>query len=138
MQIVNHRFKIMKNIYESQYLTSEDQIKDYFKDNGYDHFECGEGEYEDEVEVTVKIGDEYFEVFMSAEIGSQRQDRGDRLYWVEDVTTVTYKKVSTFAAQTKARQELLSAITFQQIELRKAKDALIAFDLAVAEEVNGS
>jgi hypothetical protein len=124
----------MKNIYESQYLTSEEQIKDYFMDNGYDHFECGEGEYQDEVELTVKIGDEYFEVFMTAEIGSQRQDRGDRLYWVEEVETVTYKKVSTFAAQNKARQELLAIITAAQVELQTAKEALKTFDIEVAKE----
>lgn len=78
-------------LFESkEWLKHPEQIEEYFKDVGYEYFECGQGFYQDEAEVYVKIGDKFYNVYITAEIGSAKQDRGDRLYWVENIESVTY------------------------------------------------
>ena len=75
------------------YLTKEEDIESYFKDNSYDFFDCGQGYYQDEAEAICCIGDKFYKVKIKAEIGSSKQDRGDRLYWVEDIESVTYEEI---------------------------------------------
>jgi hypothetical protein len=81
-------------VYEDRvYLQSPLQIEQYFLDNGADHLKCGQGYAEFDTDVLVKIGDRFYKVHIEAEIGSAKQDRGDRLYWVENVRHVTYEEV---------------------------------------------
>ena len=81
------------NVREISYLKSEDDIVPYFMEDPYDYFDCGQGYYEDEVEVIVKIKDKFYSVKITAEIGSSKQDRGDRLYFVEGAESVEYKEI---------------------------------------------
>lgn len=81
------------NVYESHYLKSPLQIEDHFKEDSHDFFDCGQGYYQDEAEVLVKIGNKFYNVKLYAEIGSEKQDRGDRLYWVEKIRSVKYSEV---------------------------------------------
>lgn len=76
-----------------KWLTDAKDIEDYFTDNGRDFLDCGQGFYQDEASVICKVGDRFYEVNISAEITSAKQDVGDRLYWVEDITNVTYKEI---------------------------------------------
>lgn len=80
-------------IEDNQYLTSEESITDYFRECAYDYLDCGQGYYQDEVTKICKINDKFYEVLTTAEIGSSKQDRGDRLYWVESIESVTYKEI---------------------------------------------
>jgi len=73
-------------------LKHPEQIEEYFKDVGYDYFECGQGFAQEEASVYVKIGNKYYDVTINAEIDSSKQDRGDRLYWVESIESVTYEE----------------------------------------------
>ena len=82
------------NVYQDEnYLTHESQIEEVFKDIGSEYLECGQGYCQDEVEIIVKIGKKFYNVNIHAEIGSAKQDRGDRLYWVEDIDRVTYEEI---------------------------------------------
>ena len=82
------------DVYEDEnYLTEEKQIESFFKDNGYDFFDCGQGYYQEEAKIICKIGNKFYEVSMNAEIGSEKQDRGDRLYYVDYINNVTYKEI---------------------------------------------
>lgn len=81
------------SIVESKYLKHELEIEDYFKDCGYEYFECGQGYYESCVDIIVKIGNKFYDVTIDAEIGSAKQDRGDRLYWVESIENVTWEQI---------------------------------------------
>lgn len=81
------------DVYESPYLKSPLEIEDHFKEDGHDFFDCGEGYYQDEAEVLVKIGNKFYLVELYAEIGSEKQDRGDRLYHVEKIRSVKYSEV---------------------------------------------
>jgi len=74
-------------------LKHENQIEDYFKDCGSEYFDCGQGYYDDGKELIVKIGPKFFSVYLEAEIGSAKQDRGDRLYWVEDIESVKWEEI---------------------------------------------
>lgn len=78
--------------YESMYLSEESGIEDYFKDNGYEFFNCGQGHYQEESDILLKVLDKFYNVNICAEIGSSQQDRGDRLYFVEEITSVTYEE----------------------------------------------
>lgn len=80
-------------IEDPEFLGSTEQISDYFSDMWIDYLPCGQGFYTDEAKVLVKISDYFYEVIIKAEIGSQKQDRGDRLYWVENIESVTYKEI---------------------------------------------
>ena len=81
--------------YESEDLKHELQIEEHFKEGDFiDEFECGQGYAEDEIVKLVKIGNKFYNVTINAEIGSAKQDRGDRLYWVESIESVSYEEVN--------------------------------------------
>jgi len=80
-------------IQDKKYLTSEFKIEEYFKDTGRNYLECGQGYYEDEANLLVKIGSKFFSVDIIGEVGSSKQDRGDRLYWIENIESVSYKEI---------------------------------------------
>jgi len=81
-------------VIEDKYLNDESEIVDYFKDCGRDYLECGQGEYQDQASLICKISDKFYKVNIKAEIASARQDVGDRLYWVDYISEVTYKEIS--------------------------------------------
>lgn len=80
-------------ISDPKWLKDESQIKEYFEDDYSDYFDCGQGYYQDEADVIIKIGPKFFNVHLEAELGSQKQDRGDRLYWAECLENVTWKEI---------------------------------------------
>ena len=89
-------------VYDKKYLKIEDDIKDYFKDNAYDYFDCGQGYYQDEAEIICMTQDgKFYKVKIVAEIISAKQDRGDRLYWVERIDSVNYNKIDKPKEKTK-------------------------------------
>jgi hypothetical protein len=77
---------------DNMFLKHESQIEKYFKEYT-DLFDCGQGFYEDKKVMIATIADKFYEVTMYAEIGSAKQDRGDRLYWVESIEKVEYKEI---------------------------------------------
>jgi hypothetical protein len=81
------------NVYESEYLTKEEEIEEYFENNGSDFFECGQGFYQDEAEFICKVGDKFYNVEIRAEVLSEKQNVGDRLYWVDNITSVEYEEI---------------------------------------------
>lgn len=78
---------------DTEYLKCQEQIEDYFKDCGRDYFDCGQGYYQDSHHQIIKIKNKYFMVDIYADIGSAKQDIGDRLYWVEGIEKVEYNKI---------------------------------------------
>lgn len=78
---------------DERWLKSTDDIVDFVRDTE-DLFECGQGFYQDEATMLLKIGDKFYRVTAYAEIGSAKQDFGDRLYWVERIRKVDYEEIS--------------------------------------------
>jgi hypothetical protein len=81
------------DVYECAGMQSHLEIPGYFKDCGQQFFDCGQGYYEEEADVLVKIGNKFYEVHIEAETDSQRMDVGDRVYWIDKITDVTYEEV---------------------------------------------
>ena len=104
------------DIIEDEYLNDENKIVHWFKDCGHEYFECGQGYYQEDVEICVKIGAEYFKVQIYAEIESSKQDRGDRLYWVEKITEVKYSKISI-----DEMTQIINANIWKKIEVYEQK-----------------
>ena len=72
-------------------IDNENEIESYFKDCGYDYFDDWiQGEYEDEVKLFVKVGNKFYDVYIESEVGSQRMDRGERMYFLEGIKSVTF------------------------------------------------
>lgn len=78
---------------DTKYLTKEDEIVNYFMDSGSDYFDCGQGYFQDEADLICKIGDKFYNVTIYAEIASAKQDVGDRLYWIDDISDVRYREI---------------------------------------------
>ena len=77
----------------SKYLKCVDQIEDHFKSDYHDMFDCGQGYYQEDAQAICKIGKKFYAVDILAEIGSAKQDMGDRLYWVERIEKVTWSEI---------------------------------------------
>ena len=84
---------IMKIYRDEKYLKSEADIEDFFHDEAYELLECGQGFYKDECSVYCGIGDKYYKVKCTAEIGSAKQNHGDRLYHIETMNDPTYEEI---------------------------------------------
>lgn len=101
-------------IEDENYLKTEEDIEGYFSDNGNDFLDCGQGYYTEEADLLCKVGDKFYEVSIEAEITSAKQDRGDRLYWVEKVTSVTYNEVDKPLPKSKQKVDYSLTLTNYQ------------------------
>jgi len=77
------------SISDEYVFDSEQHLKDVFENTIYDCLDCGQGYYEDTISTIMKIGNKFYDVTVTAEIGSSKQDRGDKLYYIEGVETIT-------------------------------------------------
>ncbi len=80
-------------IQDTKYLKCEEQIECYFKEDYHDLFDCGQGYFQDTAKVIIKIAKKFYEVTITAEIGSAKQDVGDRLYWPESIEKVEWNEI---------------------------------------------
>jgi len=115
----------MSIIEDAKYLKSVDDIKDYFDDMGADYFDCGQGYFQNEADVFVKIGSDYFVVHIEAEIIGDKQDRGDRLYYVESITDVSYKSISIDEIKTIHNKDITAKIAYHQNMIEKLTNELV-------------
>ncbi len=107
------------DVVEFKDMKHESEIEEYFKDCGYEFFNCGQGYYEGSVDKLVKIGNKFFGVTIDAEIGSAKQDRGERLYWVESIESVTWEQVEKPLPKPKNYQINISEMNVDQYNLVK-------------------
>lgn len=76
------------------FLTHESDIKGWLEAEGDAYFDCGQGYATDEVDLIVATQDgKFYEVNVKAKLGSQEQDRGTRLYWVDRIKSVKYMEI---------------------------------------------
>lgn len=72
-----------------------EEFEDYFKDCGREYFDCGEGYYETDVTIYVQTpSGKIYQVNMTANCEGNKTDYGDRIYFVEAITSVTYSEIS--------------------------------------------
>jgi hypothetical protein len=60
-----------------------DIVHEIISDNEIDIFPCGQGYFTQDAHVYILVGNTLYDVKATAEIESAKQDKGDRLYWVE-------------------------------------------------------
>lgn len=78
---------------DEKYLTNPTQIEEYYKDCGRDYFDCGQGYFQTVAVLLVKIKDKFYEVTITAAVNGDKQDYGDRLYYVDRITHVSYVEI---------------------------------------------
>lgn len=103
---------------------SLEEAQDHYKDDGASLFDCGQGYYQDEVTTNAYIEDSLYSVKLTAEIDSSKQDRGDRLYWVEKVTNISFTPVSERSVIESEKAELFEAIANLESQLKLKKERL--------------
>lgn len=101
---------------DSNYLTSPDQIEQYFTDNGRDYFDCGQGYFQDEATIFVKIGDDFFDVTITADCIGDWQEYGDKVYHIEKITNVTWEKIDKPISYSRKPVKLIMNLTTNQLE----------------------
>ena len=83
----------MTDLIKVERLT-KDGIVDYYKDFGKEYFDCGEGYYEDASTIYIELDSgKIYEVNMEAECEGNKTDYGERIYFVDKITSVTFKEV---------------------------------------------
>lgn len=92
--MLDPKLKEQYNIIEDKdYLKTENDIIPLFSDIGYDYLDCGQGYYTDTTDIIAYIAGNFYKVTINAEITSAKQECGDRLYWVDDIKSVTYIEI---------------------------------------------
>lgn len=83
----------MTDLIKVERLT-KDGIIDYYKDFGKEYFDCGEGYYEDASTIYIELDSgKIYEVNMEAECEGNKTDYGERIYFVDKITSITFKEV---------------------------------------------
>lgn len=94
MKPKNYLIKDYDCISDEKWLKTKDDIESYFKDIIYDLLECGQGFYQDEGNFFVMIQNgKFYNVNVKVEIGGTKQDRGDKLYFIEGVKDISITEV---------------------------------------------
>lgn len=128
----------MINIYENKTeLASEEDIEYYFQTAALDELECGQGFYTEEGEAFVQIGETLYLVKFKGEISSSKQDRGDRLYWVEDVIDITYERVD-HVELVRLIEDLNKDIDQCLTKAKRASEIKKKFEEIIRRDINGS
>lgn len=121
--MIQRRIK-MELVEDEKYLKDESEIVEYFTDDGRKFFDCGQGYSQDHAEVVAKIKDRYFFVEIDAEVWGAKQDIGDKLYWVEEITNVSYKEVSYEEVKEWHNKDIHSNITYLEEKIESLKSKL--------------
>lgn len=105
-------------IEDKEYLQKESDIVAYFKDEGRDYLDCGQGYFQDEADVLCKIGDKFYSVSIEAEVIGEKQDRGYEIYFVDNISKVSYKEIDKPLPKTKKEVQYNLLLTdYQQKSL---------------------
>ncbi|ATF13518.1 hypothetical protein A616_16500 [Brevibacillus brevis X23] len=106
---------------DENYLTQESDIVQYFTDSGREFFDCGQGYYQDEAELICKVSDKFYKVKIEASIVGEKRDVGDKLYFVDEIKSVTYEEIEKPEPKEKV------SVTYQLELTEQQKSALENF-----------
>lgn len=87
------------------------EAKEYYNDEGFYFFECGQGFFQDEVTTNCFIQNSFFKVTLLANIESAKQNVGERLYWVGNLKEIERQNADFKEFQTlkiKEKEELIA------------------------------
>lgn len=112
---------------DPKWLRHPSEIEGYFKDDGHDYFDCGQGYYQDYASLIAHIDNKFYIVTLEAEIGSERMDRGDRMHFVEEITSVDYQEIDK-----PVRKNEYVTLTVSEHDVQKAIDVLTSQGIEVS------
>lgn len=119
--MLDPNLKAQYNIIEDKnYLKTENDIIPVFSDIGYDYLDCGQGYCTDTTDIIAYIAGKFYKVTINAEITSAKQDCGDRLYWVDDIKSVTYIEIP----EPEPKSEEMFTVYIKEYQLEHAIDVL--------------
>lgn len=121
------QYQVIEN---KEYLKHPIQIEDYFNDDYSGYFDCGQGYYEDIAKQIVHIGNKFYEVILKAQILSSKQDKGDRLYWVEELESVSYVEIDK-----PKRKEVFHSIFISELDIEKVRKILQKESISFKESI---
>jgi len=122
-------------IMDANWLKDVSQIEEYFSEDYHELFECGQGYYQDEAEKIVFIDNKFYCVKMKAEIYSAKQDRGDRLYWVENLESVTYSEIPKPEEKMKITCTYNFSVDLLEEEQEALEGMLLKYGVVIQKEV---
>lgn len=121
INMLDPKLKEQYNIFEDKYyLKNENDIIPVFSDIGPDYLDCGQGYYTDTADIIAYIDGKFYKVTIDAEITSAKQDCGDRLYWVDDINSVTYVEIP----EPEPKSEELHTFYIKEYQFEDAIDVL--------------
>lgn len=120
-------------IEDKNWLKDVSDIEDYFHDAAIGEMDCGQGYYQDKAEFICKIGDKFYAVDVFAEIGSAKQDMGDRLYWVEGINKVTYCEIEK--PEPKPEEKVMFEMNLTKDKHKKLADFLHENGVSYEEKI---
>lgn len=118
------------NIFSSlNFLATEDDIIPYIEDIAFDYFDCGQGYYEDKKDFIVYLqsDNQYYKVTVAVDIASAKQDRGDRLYWVDGIKYISFIKID----EPQLKDTTHRTLKVQAYQYNKALDLLCEAGISV-------
>lgn len=92
MEIEQIQKYIQENTYELPNIKSIEEAEEYYKDS-YDRFDCGQWYYENDVDVKFMFDGVKYNANIVADVQSSKQDRWDRLYYIEWIEKVIITKI---------------------------------------------
>ena len=121
INMLDPKLKEQYNIFEDKkYLKSENDIIPVFSDIGPDYLDCGQGYYTDTTDIIAYVAGKFYKVTIYAEIMSAKQDRGERLYWVDDIKSVIYAEIP----KPEPKSEELFTFYIKEYQVKDAIDVL--------------
>lgn len=118
------------NIFSSfDFLAVEDDIIPYFEDIALDYFDCGQGFYEDTKDfiVCLQSVNQFYKVTVNIDVASAKQERGERLYWVDGINKITFIKID----EPKLKDTTKRTIAVEAYQYNKAIDILCKAGISV-------
>lgn len=100
------------NLEEDQYFhiegndSIEESIGKFVKEYACELFDCGQGYYEESADELMYYNGQLYNAHVVAEIMSAKQDRGDRLYWVEGIKSIEVEAIEMLEPKEKQNLRL--------------------------------
>lgn len=103
---------------------NQEEADEYFSDSVSELIQCGQGHYQDEAEAFCYIDDVFFLATIKAEIGRQSCERGDKLYYVEKLESVSYQKYSEEVERENIKKEKQAKLTALKAQVARLEAEL--------------
>ena len=103
----------------------EAEIRSWYKDNSDDLFDCGQEFYQNVADEAIEyclVDQQYYKVYIKAEIGFQWMNRGDKTSYVEYIESVEINEVDKGDMLAILERDYRSSLVAIQLTLTNKRD----------------